>query len=164
MGATDPAAWAEFGVALVGASAALAGLIFVAISINLREILTRPGLPGRAGEGIMTLLVALLACAVLLIPDQGTTALGLEWIVLAVVFWLVLVRIHRRARPAYGDDRNLFYGRVVLHHLVVLGLVVAGIATATGSAGGLYWIALATLWAIGVGVIDAWVLLVEILR
>lgn len=76
MASGDPSAWGEYGVALVGASAALAGLIFVAISINLREILTQPGLPGRAGEGVMTLIVVLLASALLLVPEQGTTALG----------------------------------------------------------------------------------------
>lgn len=88
----------------------------------------------------------------------------MEWIALAIGFWFVLIRLHRRARSAYGGQRNLFYGRVVLHHSVVLVLVVAGVATSAGLPGGLNWIAPATLWAIVVGVTDAWVLLVEILR
>lgn len=39
--------WTGLFFAEVGASAALAGLLFVAISINLDRILTGPGLPGR---------------------------------------------------------------------------------------------------------------------
>jgi hypothetical protein len=38
--------WETFFAAQVGASAALAGLVFVALSINLKEILDLPGLPG----------------------------------------------------------------------------------------------------------------------
>jgi hypothetical protein len=35
----DPNAWTEFAVAAAGASAVLAGLVFVAVSINLEKVL-----------------------------------------------------------------------------------------------------------------------------
>ena len=164
MAAVDASAWGEYGVAMVGAAAALAGLIFVAISINLREILAGAGLPGRAGEGVMTLVVVLLAAALLLVPEQGTVALGLEWCGLALGFWLVLLRVHLRARAVYEGKTPLYAGRIVLHHSVVLLLLIAGLAAVLALPGGLYWIVAATLWGILVGVTDAWVLMVEILR
>ena len=40
-GAYDPEMWHEFFVAAAGAAAALSGLIFVAVSINLGEILAQ---------------------------------------------------------------------------------------------------------------------------
>jgi hypothetical protein len=48
----DPSAadWEGLFLAGAGASAALAGLLFVAISINLDRILKGRGLPGRAGR------------------------------------------------------------------------------------------------------------------
>ena len=49
-----------------GASAALAGLLFVAISINLDRILNCRGLPGRAGEAIVLLVIDWLVPGVLL--------------------------------------------------------------------------------------------------
>ena len=49
--------WSDFFVAQVGATAALAGLVVVAISINLQRILSFPQLPGRAAE-MLILLVA----------------------------------------------------------------------------------------------------------
>ncbi|HEX2746304.1 MAG TPA: hypothetical protein VHN16_18150 [Streptosporangiaceae bacterium] len=39
-GAYNPETWHDFFIAAAGAAAALSGLIFVAVSINLRDILT----------------------------------------------------------------------------------------------------------------------------
>ena len=51
MPAYSAAEWESLFVAEAGASAALAGLLFVALSINLERILKGIGLPGRAGGG-----------------------------------------------------------------------------------------------------------------
>jgi hypothetical protein len=48
--AYDPAAWRDFGVALVSASAALLGLIFVVVSIHLRAVVDDPVLRRRAAN------------------------------------------------------------------------------------------------------------------
>jgi hypothetical protein len=42
----QPERWHDLFVATAGAAAALAGLIFVAVSINLEQILKYPALPG----------------------------------------------------------------------------------------------------------------------
>jgi hypothetical protein len=64
--ASDPARWSEFALGQLGASAALLGLVFVGLSINLRELITiaRPytlfthGSSGherrRLGDGLLT--------------------------------------------------------------------------------------------------------------
>ena len=52
MHAYSTAEWESLFVAEAGASAALAGLLFVAISINLERILQGAGLSGRAGEAM----------------------------------------------------------------------------------------------------------------
>ena len=46
--------------AQAGAFAALTGLVFVALSNNLKKILESPGLPGRAGEAVILLVEPVL--------------------------------------------------------------------------------------------------------
>jgi hypothetical protein len=45
--------WENFFIAEVGASAALTGLIFVGVSINLARILSFPKLPNRALQPLL---------------------------------------------------------------------------------------------------------------
>ena len=164
MDTANPGAWAEFGIAMVGAAATLAGLVFVAISINLRQILAVPTLVGRASEGLLTLLVALVACALLPIPGQDAQTLGAIWIAIGVAFAIIALATHLRSIPAFREKRAVLAGRVVSHQAVALLLLVAGVSTAAGVGGGIYWIVPASLGAVAVGIVDAWVLLVEILR
>lgn len=86
----DVAAWDGFAAALVGANAALAGLVFVAVSINIRRILSVPRLPGRAGETVILFLGALCECALVLIPHQPVTALGFELLISGTLVSAVL--------------------------------------------------------------------------
>ena len=54
--------WHDFFLALAGTAGVLTGLVFVAVSINLQEIVSQPGsgLPGRAAEALI-LLVGVLS-------------------------------------------------------------------------------------------------------
>jgi hypothetical protein len=70
--------WGELLLAEAGASAALAGPLFVAISINLERILQGTGLPGRAGEAIVLLVAVLVVSTLGLVPGQSPTVLGAE--------------------------------------------------------------------------------------
>ena len=63
-------AWVNFFVAQCGASAALLGLIFVSVSLNLTKILSHPLLPGRAFAAMFLLLAVLLAASLMLVPGQ----------------------------------------------------------------------------------------------
>jgi MFS-type transporter involved in bile tolerance (Atg22 family) len=70
--------WSDFFVAEVGASAALTGLLFVAVSINLGQILKYPHLPTRALEALATLLCVLVISTFALVPEQTAFVYGLE--------------------------------------------------------------------------------------
>ena len=79
--AYDLEVWHELYVMVGGAAGALAGLLFVAVSINLDRIIGEKGLPRRAGEPL-TIMVGLLILAVLLLVPQSLSALAIETLVL----------------------------------------------------------------------------------
>jgi hypothetical protein len=164
MSAFNIDAWHDFFAAQAAAGAALAGLVFVAISINLQRLLAARAVQGRAIEALMLLLSLLMVGLLALIPDQGETALGIEFIVFGILMAATLIAVGSGASNAGGATRRQYLTRVVLGQLAILPVVIAGISLLAGDGGGLYWIALATIAAIIAGMIGAWVLLVEILR
>ena len=93
MAAFTPTEWRDFFVGSVGASAALTGLLFVAISINLQQILRFPHLPGRRRAPSGYCSVRWSCGCVGLAPGQPFTAVGAEITVTgaAVSFQAVLV-------------------------------------------------------------------------
>ncbi len=88
--------WAEFNVAMAGASAALAGLIIVAMSVNITRIVGSAGLPARAGAAIGTLTLTVASSCLPLIPDQSLRLLGIEILCGAAVV-LVFAALAARA-------------------------------------------------------------------
>lgn len=160
--AYDAAEWSDLFVAVAGASAALAGLVFVAVSINIEQILEGEGLPSRALLTVVLLLGAVIVSVLGLIP-QGSTALGIELVVVGggtLVWSLLLVR---RSLPEDGR-RSWVIGRVSLPLLGTLPIVAGALSLLAELGGGLYWIAGGLVGAIFGGVATAWVLLVEIRR
>ncbi len=157
--------WESLFVAEAGASAALAGLLFVAISINLQQILQVPGLPGRAGEAIVLLLLVLVVSTLGLVPGQSPTLLGAELLGVGLVAWLIVAVIHLRAvRGRVGPSPGVLVGRIVLAQTAVAPLLAAGVSLLLGAGGGLYWLVPGVVLCLVVAVLDAWVLLIEILR
>jgi hypothetical protein len=96
MTSIQPADWHDLFVAIAGASAALTGLIFVAVSINLTRILEYPGLPTRAVETLSLLVGLLLLSVLMLVPGQAISALGSEILALGALLagFLLFLRLH----------------------------------------------------------------------
>jgi hypothetical protein len=165
MHAYSTVAWEGLFVADAGASAALAGLLFVAISINLDRILQGVGLPGRAAEAMVLLVAVLVVSTLGLVPGQSPTVLGAELLGAGLVAWLVLAMVHLRAlRGRVGPSPGALAGRIVMAQVAVLPLLAAGVSLLVGAGGGLYWLVPGVVLCLVVAVLDAWVLLIEILR
>jgi hypothetical protein len=165
MHAYSAAEWDSLFLAEAGASAALAGLLFVALSINLERILKGAGLPGRAGEAIMLLLAVLVVATWALVPGQSSTVMGAELLGSGLAVWLIVVGIHVQAvRGHVAPSRSLLIRRIVLAQAAILPLMIGGVSLLLRAGGGLYWLVPGILLCLLVAVLDAWVLLVEILR
>jgi hypothetical protein len=151
-------------VASAGAAAALAGLVFVAVSINIERILALRGLPERGLVTVLMLLGAVVASLFGLHPDQSEETLGWEILIggcvlTGVVGWLLL-----KSRPRGADDESHMASAVLIGAVGTVPFVVAGILLVSGSDDGLDWLFSGIVGAIIAGVVNGWVLLVEILR
>lgn len=155
--------WHDFFVAEAGAAAALAGLLFVAVSINLARILEFAHLPTRALEALTAFLSVLVVATLGLVPDQTLQALGCEIAAAGLAFIAILTATLLRSHK--GVARYVGWGQHALMNLAPpLPFLIGGVLMAMGSPSGLYWIAPGVLLSFLAGVIGAWVLLVEIQR
>jgi modulator of FtsH protease len=153
--------WSDFFVAAAGASAGLAGLIIVAMSVNIETIVKIPSMPSRAGSAIANLVlivVASIAGLMAALPVQGFGIIVLVGALASLGFAVdSTVQMVRKAGAS-----GLVRGAVSV--LPGLGFLVGGALLVAGLGSGLYWVAAGILLAFVGSVVNAWVLLVEIRR
>ncbi len=158
--------WTDFFVAAAGASAALAGLAIVAISVNIGRILAYENLPSRAAAAIGTFVLALTASLAGLAP-QPPAALSAELLLASALAWLLHLKAARASfravrtyqRPRYQAWLLLARGQCQVLPFAAAGLAVLAAPTAVG-----YLLLAGILASFALSVYETWILLVEILR
>lgn len=155
--------WGDFLVAEVGASAALTGLLFVSISINITKILEYKTTVTRAAEALLLLCSVLFAGTFALTPGQSDEALGLELLGTGIVLWAVTFFLHLR-RTNKGQPGWRMVNRVFLCQAAAISYCITGILLMAHHPAGMYWFLPACLFCFVGGLVSAWVLLIEILR
>lgn len=161
--AYDLAEWHELFVMVGGAAAAIAGLIFVAVSLNHEHVLQAPVLPSLAAQTLGLLIGLVLLSVVVLTPGQPHAAAGLEITALGSLS-LVFVVVANLRIGIHDSRRWWTASRLLLGAVATVPSIVAGISFLSRSGGGLYWLTLDTLTAFVVSVYYAWILLIEVRR
>ena len=158
--AYDPAAWRDFGVALVSASAALLGLVFVVVSIHLRAVVDDPVLRRRAEILLGLLATTFAASAVLLVPGQGRQALGLELMPIALVYVALSTLITFRAtRDPRGVSRDRL-ARFLLGELSAGLIFAGGLGLLVHALGGAYLVAAGIVLGVLSTMLAIWMLFI----
>ena len=158
--------WTSFFSASASASAALAGLVFVALSVNIQSVLKYPHVLARAAATIGALILILVSSMAALAP-QSERGLGYEIVGFGTLGWILAVwsATHsvraRRISPRLQPRPAL---SIITGQLQVLPFLAGGVMMAAGLSYGIRWVAGGVMATFIFAVLSAWVLLVEILR
>jgi hypothetical protein len=163
------AQWHGFFAAQVGATAALTGLLFVALSVNIARIMQFSWLPSRAALTIVVLLGALLESSLALFPPPlARLSVGATMVIGIVVYasaWCLSDLLQKipsewRSHPDYRRARIVNLSAMQFATIPPL----VGAALLLGGGNGYSWLAMGILFSLAYGILSSWILLVEILR
>jgi len=152
-------AWHDYFVMVGGGSAALTGLIFVAMTLHLDEITTNPVHRHRARTILMGLTAVFIRCGLVLMGGQSFRAVALEIvIVLSVVEFLLYSSIRQAMRSA---DRGVLW-RTIGSFACLLLEEAGAIVLFFGNGWRLYVVGLGMMSSFIFMVTGAWLLLVGV--
>ncbi|HET9782833.1 MAG TPA: hypothetical protein VFR33_13760 [Candidatus Dormibacteraeota bacterium] len=149
-------AWHDLFAASASASAALLGLLFVAMSLHVREIQKSPILRLRARVNLQALAALVAVALLVLLPGQPNWLLGVELIVvLAVYLPLVFWSTSTLSRELGGLPESVGT-RLLVQHLLLLLQVAAALSLIAGQGPGLFLEAPVFLLGLPVTTFNTW--------
>ncbi len=157
--------WNTLFMTSAGASATLAGLLFVGISINLEKLVRMPGALLRAAASLALLTSMLGLSILLLIPAQSVRNAGIEVLGVSIaagcIVGLLSVRSIRRTDAHYRGNANAL---TALRMSALIPLALSGLLMIAHHPNGTDLLVPGILMTFIVVIVDAWVVLVEIVR
>ena len=154
--------WNEFFAVVGGASAALAGLVFVAMSLNLSSIIRDATHRSRAIGTLSGFTAAFMICAFALMGDQNYQAVGIEWLVVSTIAMVIYISGYVRSKKSGGSTVGLhpvrIAGAIVLHLAQMLGSALLFL----GYSAGLYLAGVALVVYVCFMISGAWLLLISV--
>jgi hypothetical protein len=163
--ATDvyqPAEWHDFFLVTGGGAAALAGLVFVAMSINLDIVAQNATHRGRAVNMLTGFTSAFIICALALMGGQSHQAVGSEWLVVATVAAVIYVRNYVEAAKGGGIRAELRPDRLAAGVSCYVAQIGGAFVLILGYVAGLYVAAVGLIVLFALVISGAWLLLVAV--
>ena len=158
--------WHDYYHVIGDAAAALMGLLFVSLSLNVKEITRKANADLRmvAAQTFTSFICLIMFAVLFLIPDQGPMGLGLPMLGIDLVMLYVTVQRFWKARRK--QSRFWRRGRLVLRFAIpavcFMTILIVAITVLLGKTGGLYWFVPVTISLIWDASINAWNLLLRL--
>ena len=153
-------AWHDFFLMVGGGAAALAGLVFVAMSINLKVIIQDGTHKNRAIATLAGYTAVFMICAFALIAEQPYLWLGVEWFIISVVAVYIyvrgLVRVYERGGSGFGSSNLRIFTGIAGYAAQIIGSLMLVV----GYAAGLYIASIAMILSFASLISGAWLLIV----
>jgi hypothetical protein len=154
--------WNNFFVMVGGGAAGLAGLIFVAMSINPESIIRNATHKNRAINMLTGFITIFMACSFALLGGQFLVALGFEWFILWLIATVIFVRGYIVAIRSGMSSIGLNASRLAGGTLCYLAEVIAAIFLIFGHGVGLYIAAIAIIVLFVFLISGAWLLIIGV--
>lgn len=159
VGVYDPSIWRDYFVMVGGGSAALTGLVFVAMTLHLDDIVGHPVHRHRARTILTGLTAVFLRCGLVLMGGQSRQAIAVELIGVLLVVEVILYRSLREALSSADTGVIL---RSVGSFACLLTEQAGAVLFFFGAVWGLYVVGLGMLSSFVFMVTGAWLLLVGV--
>ena len=157
-----PDQWSNFFIMVGGGAAALAGLIFVAMSINPKTIICNTTHKNRAINMLSGFTSIFMACCFALVGKQHLGALGFEWLVLWLIATAIFIRGYVMAIRSRTSSVGLTAPRLAGGTLCYLAEVIGAVFLILGNGVGLEIAAIAIIVLFGFLISGAWLLMIGI--
>jgi hypothetical protein len=157
-----PDQWNNFFVMVGSGAAALAGLIFVAMSINHEIIIRNTTHKNRAINMLTGFSAVFMASSFALIGNQNLAMLGFEWLVLWLIATAIFVRGYVIAIKSGMSSIGLTTPRLAGGTVCYLAEVMSSILLILGYSSGLYIAAIAIIVLFAFLISGAWLLMIGI--
>jgi hypothetical protein len=155
----DPSIWRDYFVMVGGGAAALTGLVFVAMTLHLEDIVHHPVHRHRARTILTGLTAVFLRCGLVLMGGQSRQAVAVELFAVLVVVEVILYRSIREAIQSANMSVLL---RTIGSYACLLTEQLGAAALFFGALWGLYIVGVGMMASFVFMVTGAWLLLVGV--
>lgn len=157
-----PEQWNFFFVMVGNGAAALAGLIFVAMSIKHEIIIRNTTHKNRAINMLSGFTAIFMASSFALIGNQNLGVLGFEWLALWLIAAVIFIRGYVIAIKSGMSSIGLTAPRLAGGTICYLAEVIGAIFLVLGNTSGLYIAAIAIIVLFAFLISGAWLLMIGI--
>lgn len=154
-----PELWSSFFTMVGGGVAALAGLIFVAMTLNLESMTKDATHKYRSINTLAGLTAVFVSCGLVLLPNQSHQAVGAELMLFSLVGLVIFLYGFRQAFK-FGSHPSKY--RLVIGTCLYTAELLGSIALVSGAISGLYIATAAILINVAFMISAAWLLVVGV--
>lgn len=152
-----PEIWASFFSMIGGGVVVLTGLVFIALSLGLDDMIKEATHKYRSINTLAGLTVVFVRCGFILMGGQNHEAIGIEWFVTAVVGAIIFLYGFRQAYK-FGSQPSKW--RLVTGTLLYAVEIGGALILLNGSLAGLYIASIGMVVNIAFMISAAWLLVV----
>jgi hypothetical protein len=157
-----PDQWHDFFVMVGGGAAALTGLVFVAMSLNL-DVIAKDATHRYRAIGTLTgFTAAFVICALVLMGGQNYQVVGIEWLTISSIATVIHVNGYVQAIKRGESSVGLRPNRLVVGTTLYIGEIIGAIILILGHIAGLYVAAVSLISLLAFMVTGAWLLLMGV--